>query len=50
MLQSFLFAIKDHRRKQGQRYQLGQILFFFSFGDFKQCHFLPKGTGLFSSA
>jgi hypothetical protein len=28
MLQNFLFAIKDHRRKQGQRYQFGQILFF----------------------
>jgi predicted transposase YbfD/YdcC len=28
MLQSFLFKIKDHRRKQGQRYQLGHILFF----------------------
>ena len=28
MLQSFLFEIKDHRRKQGQRYQLGHILLF----------------------
>ena len=28
MLQSFLFKIKDHRRQQGRRYQLGQILFF----------------------
>jgi hypothetical protein len=28
MLQSFLFKVKDHRRKQGQRYQLGHILFF----------------------
>ena len=28
MLQSFLFKIKDHRRKQGQRYQLGHILLF----------------------
>lgn len=28
MLQSFLFKIKDHRRKQGQRYQLGYILLF----------------------
>jgi hypothetical protein len=26
MLESFLFKIKDHRRKQGQRYQLGHIL------------------------
>lgn len=26
MLQSFLFRIKDHRRRQGQRYQLGHIL------------------------
>jgi predicted transposase YbfD/YdcC len=28
MLQSFLFQIKDHRRQQGRRYQLGQILLF----------------------
>lgn len=28
MLQSFLFKIKDHRRGQGRRYQLGHILFF----------------------
>jgi len=28
MLESFLFNIKDHRRKQGQRYQLGHILLF----------------------
>lgn len=28
MLQSFLFEIKDHRRQQGRRYQLGQILLF----------------------
>ena len=28
MLASFLFKIKDHRRKQGQRYQLGHILLF----------------------
>jgi hypothetical protein len=28
MLQSFLLKIKDHRRKQGQRYQLEHILFF----------------------
>ena len=28
MLQSFLFKIKDHRRKQGQRYPLGHILLF----------------------
>lgn len=28
MLQSFLFKIKDHRRCQGRRYQLGQILLF----------------------
>jgi len=27
MLQSFLFKIKDHRRAQGRRYQLGHILF-----------------------
>jgi len=26
MLEGFLFKIKDHRRKQGQRYQLGHIL------------------------
>jgi len=26
MLASFMFRIKDHRRKQGQRYQLGYIL------------------------
>lgn len=26
MLESFLFKIKDHRRKQGQRYALGHIL------------------------
>ena len=26
MLESFLFKIKDQRRKQGQRYQLGHIL------------------------
>jgi len=26
MLQSFLFKIKDHRRRQGRRYQLGHIL------------------------
>ena len=26
MLQSFLFKIKDHRRRQGQRYALGHIL------------------------
>jgi predicted transposase YbfD/YdcC len=28
MLVSFLFRIKDHRRKQGQQYQLGHILLF----------------------
>ena len=28
MLQSFLFKIADHRRKQGRRYQLGHILLF----------------------
>jgi predicted transposase YbfD/YdcC len=28
VLESFLFKIKDHRRKQGQRYQLGHILLF----------------------
>jgi len=28
MLTSFLFQIKDHRRKQGRRYQLGHILLF----------------------
>lgn len=28
MLQSFLFKVKDHRRKQGQRYPLGYILLF----------------------
>ena len=28
MLQSFLFKVKDHRRKQGRRYELGHILFF----------------------
>jgi len=28
MLQSWLFRIKDHRRRQGQRYQLGHILLF----------------------
>ena len=28
MLESFLFKLKDHRRKQGQRYKLGHILLF----------------------
>lgn len=28
MLQSFMFRVKDHRRKQGRRYELGHILFF----------------------
>jgi predicted transposase YbfD/YdcC len=28
MLASFVFQIKDHRRKQGRRYQLGHILLF----------------------
>ena len=28
MLTSFLFQIKDHRRKEGRRYQLGHILLF----------------------
>jgi predicted transposase YbfD/YdcC len=28
MLTSFLFKVKDHRRKQGQKYQLGYILLF----------------------
>ena len=28
MLESFLFKIKDHRRKQGQRYKLGHVLLF----------------------
>lgn len=28
MLGSFLFKIKDHRRKQGRRYELGHILLF----------------------
>jgi len=28
MLDSFLFQIEDHRRKQGRRYELGHILFF----------------------
>lgn len=28
MLESFLFKIKDHRRKQGRRYELGYILLF----------------------
>ncbi len=27
MLKSFLFKIRDHRRKQGRRYELGHILF-----------------------
>jgi predicted transposase YbfD/YdcC len=27
MLQSFLFKVKDHRRPQGQRYELGAVLF-----------------------
>jgi hypothetical protein len=28
MLESFLFRIKDHRRQQGRRYELGHILLF----------------------
>ncbi len=28
MLESFLFKVKDQRRKQGRRYELGHILFF----------------------
>ena len=28
MLESFLFKVTDHRRKQGRRYQLGHILLF----------------------
>jgi len=28
MLKSFLYKIKDHRRKQGRRYELGHILLF----------------------
>jgi hypothetical protein len=28
VLVSFLFKIKDHRRKQGRRYELGHILLF----------------------
>lgn len=28
MLKSFLFKVKDHRRKQGRRYKLGHILLF----------------------
>lgn len=28
MLESFLFKVKDYRRKQGQRYKLGHILLF----------------------
>ena len=28
MLESFLFKITDHRRKQGRRYELGHILLF----------------------
>jgi hypothetical protein len=28
MLESFLFKVTDHRRKQGQRYKLGHILLF----------------------
>ena len=28
MLENFLFKIKDHRRRQGRRYQLGHILLF----------------------
>jgi len=28
MLESFLFQITDHRRKQGRRYELGHILLF----------------------
>lgn len=28
MLTSFLFKVKDHRRKQGRRYELGHILLF----------------------
>lgn len=28
MLGSFLFKLKDHRRKQGRRYELGHILLF----------------------
>ncbi len=28
MLKSFLFKVKDHRREQGRRYELGHILFF----------------------
>jgi hypothetical protein len=32
MLQSFLFKIKDQRRRQGRRYQVGHILLFAIFG------------------
>jgi hypothetical protein len=28
VLKSFLFKVKDHRRKQGRRYELGHILLF----------------------
>ena len=28
MLESFLFKVKDHRRQQGRRYELGHILLF----------------------
>jgi hypothetical protein len=28
MLSSFLFKVKDHRRKQGRQYELGHILLF----------------------
>ena len=28
MLESFLFQVTDHRRKQGRRYELGHILLF----------------------
>ncbi len=31
MLSSFLFEVKDHRRTQGRRYELGNILLFSMF-------------------
>jgi len=50
MLQSFLFKIKDHRRRQGRRYQLGHILLFSIFAilsgatSYRQVHAFIKAN------
>lgn len=49
MLYSLLCKIKDHRRGQGRRYLLGDILFFFDSGYFVWSNFVSKGASVYQN-